>query len=118
MVLISGISGISGILALASWLALISFFLSFLRGTEPWMREHLVDVVPLGHVPIKHAANKVDAFFAHDERDAQIAIHNLVDTVKGVLLVDDGVEEDTQGPYVLLSTTIRFASQDLGRSII
>lgn len=82
------------------------------------MSNDLIDVVPLRNVTVEHAANEVDALFAEDEGDAQVAIHNLVDAVEGVLLVDDGVEEDAQGPDVLLLTTVRFASQDLGGGVI
>ena len=82
------------------------------------MSYDLIDVVPLRDVPVEHAADEVDALLAKDEGDAQVAIHNLVDAVEGVLLVDDGVEEDAQGPDVLLFTTVRFASQDLGGGVI
>ena len=74
------------------------------------MLEHLLNVISLADVAVQHAANQIDALLAHDERDAQVAVHDLVDAVKGILLVDDGVEEDAQRPNVLLFTPVRLAS--------
>jgi hypothetical protein len=82
------------------------------------MGQHLVNVVAVAHIPVEHAADEIDALLTHDERYAQVSIHNLVDAVKGVLLVDYGVEQDTQSPDVLLFTTIRLSSQDLWGSIV
>lgn len=57
----------------------------------PRMLEDLIDIVTLGDIAIKHTANEVDALFAEDERDPKITVHNLVDAIKGILLIYDGI---------------------------
>lgn len=84
----------------------------------PRMIEHLADGDPLLYVSVQHQADKVDAFLAHDVRDAYVVIHNLIYAIEGVLLVDDCVEEDAEGPDVLLLAAVGFASEDFGRGVI
>lgn len=55
------------------------------------MVEHLVDVVALGDITFQHAADEIDTLLAEYKGDAEVAVHNLVDAVKRVLLVDNGV---------------------------
>lgn len=69
-------------------------------------------------IAIKHFADQVNAIFAHYIRNAELAVHNLVNAVEWILFVDDGIEENTKCPYILFLTTIRFASKDFGSSII
>jgi hypothetical protein len=45
-------------------------------------------------------------------------IHDLVDRVEWVLLVDNGVEQDTEGPDVLLFATVGQATEDFGGGVI
>lgn len=45
-------------------------------------------------------------------------IEDFVDAVEGVFLVDEGVEEDAEGPDVLLLAAVGFALQDFGRCVI
>jgi hypothetical protein len=45
-------------------------------------------------------------------------IHDLVDGVEWVLLVDDGVEQDTEGPDILLFAAVRQAAEDFGGGVI
>lgn len=45
-------------------------------------------------------------------------VEDLVDVVEWVLLVDDGVEEDAQGPDVLLFAAVGLALQDLGGGVV
>ena len=45
-------------------------------------------------------------------------VEDLVDAVKGVLLVDERVEEDAEGPDVLLLAAVRLALQDLGGRVV
>ena len=45
-------------------------------------------------------------------------VEDLVDAVKGVLLVDEGVEEDAEGPDVLLLAAVGFALEDFGRGVV
>lgn len=43
-------------------------------------------------VPIQHRLYQIDTGVAHDPRDAQFMIHDFVDAVKGIFLIDKGVE--------------------------
>jgi hypothetical protein len=45
-------------------------------------------------------------------------VHDLVNAVEWVLLVDDGVEENAEGPNVLLLSTVRLAGKDFGSGVI
>jgi hypothetical protein len=45
-------------------------------------------------------------------------VHDLVDGVEWVFLVDDGVDQDAESPDVLLLPTIRVAREDLRRSVV
>lgn len=45
-------------------------------------------------------------------------VENFVNIVEGVFVVDNRVEKDSQGPYILLLASVRFALQDLWCSII
>ena len=45
-------------------------------------------------------------------------IHDLVDTVEGILLVDEGVKEDAQGPDILFLAAIGFSLEDFGGCVI
>jgi hypothetical protein len=45
-------------------------------------------------------------------------IHDFVNAVKGVLFVDDGVEQDTECPDILFFTPIGFTGKNLGSSIV
>lgn len=67
------------------------FLFDLIDSLAPGMVQDLVDVVPVLDVPVEHAADEVDAFVADGERHPQISIHDLIDAVEWVLLVDDGV---------------------------
>jgi hypothetical protein len=45
-------------------------------------------------------------------------VHDLVDAIEGVFLVYDCVEQDTQGPDVLLFATVGGAGEDFGGGVI
>ena len=59
---------------------------------QPRMLQHLLNGNPFRDIAIEHLADEVDARLAHDVRHAQVAVHDLVDAVEGVFLVDDGVQ--------------------------
>ena len=42
-------------------------------------------------VTVQHLANQIKTVFAHDIWYAQVVVHNFVNTVEGVLLVDNGI---------------------------
>ena len=56
------------------------------------MPQNLLNPISFVYVPLEHAPHEVDALVGHDERHAQVAVHDLVDAVEGVFLVDDGVQ--------------------------
>lgn len=85
---------------------------------QPGVVDDLLDVVSLAHFAVEHASDQVDAFFAHDVGDAKVAVHDFIDAVEGILLVDDSVEKDAECPDVLLLPTIRLAGEDFGSCVI
>jgi hypothetical protein len=70
------------------------------------MIQNLLDIYPPIQIPIQHLADQINARLAHDIRNTKIPIHDLIDTVKWILLVYDGVEENTESPHVLFFATI------------
>ena len=82
------------------------------------MRQHLVNGIPRRHIAVQHPADQIDALVADGIRHAQVAVHDLVDAVEGVLLVDDGVQQDAQRPDVLLLAAVGPAREDLGGGVI
>lgn len=45
-------------------------------------------------------------------------VHDLVDAVKGVFLVDEGIEEDAEGPDVLFFAAVGAALEDFGGGVV
>lgn len=78
----------------------------------------LFDGVSLLHITVKHTPDQIDALVTERVRDSQVAVHNLVNAVKRVLLVDDGIQEDSKSPDVLLLAAVRLAGEHLGSSVI
>lgn len=77
---------------------------------HPRMFKNFGNGQPVVDVAVQHLANQVDAGFGEgEERDAERVVENLVDIIKWVLLVDDGVEKDAERPDVLFFTAIGFA---------
>ena len=70
------------------------------------------------NVPIQHLLYQLNVRGRHDPRYAQFVIQYFVDTVKGVFLVDERVEEDAEGPDVLFFAAVGFALQDFGCCVI
>ena len=88
------------------------------RRDAPRVLENLADRDALLHVAVQHEPHKIDALLAHDPGDAEVVVHDLVDGVEGVFLVDDGVDQNAESPDVLLLPTIRVARKDLRRSVV
>jgi len=74
----------------------------------PWMGQHLFNVVSLIHLPVEHAADEVDTIIANSKRDSQVAVHDLIYAVEGVLFVDDGIEQNAQCPNILFFALVGF----------
>src|SRR5215470_9847336 len=64
----------------------------------PPMFQHLTNRDSLIDIAVEHQPYKIDAGFTHDVRYAQVVIHDLVDAVEGIFLVEDSVEQDSQSP--------------------
>lgn len=83
------------------------------------MLKHLGNGQPVINIAIEHRADKINAIFREgEEGDPEGVVENLVNIIERVLLVDDRVEEDTQGPDVLFFAAVRSALEDFGRSVI
>lgn len=84
----------------------------------PRVLDDLLDAVPRLDVAVKHTPDEIDAVLTHGKGDSQIAVHDFVNAVEWVLLIDNGIQQDTESPDVLLFTAIGFSSQDFWRSVI
>lgn len=73
------------------------------------MFQHPTNRNPLLNIAIQHQPNQINRLLAHNPGHAQIMVHDLVDAVKGVFLVDNGVEKDAKGPDVLFLAAVGFA---------
>lgn len=82
------------------------------------MRQDLLDGQPFRDIAIEHLPDQIDTLLANDVGDAQVAVHNLVDAVEGVLLVDYGVEEDAESPDVLFLAAVGLAGENFGGGVI
>lgn len=69
-------------------------------------------------ISIQHRLDQIDIALAHDPRDAELVIQDLVDAVEGVFLVDESVEEDAEGPDVLLFAAIGFSLENFWGCVI
>jgi hypothetical protein len=57
----------------------------------PRVIQHLFYGIPLSNVSVQHTADQIDAVLADYEGDTEVSVHDLVNTIERVLLVDDGV---------------------------
>ena len=55
------------------------------------MPHDLRNTQPTINISIQHAPDQINALLAHNPGNAQVVIHDLVDAVEGVFLVDEGV---------------------------
>lgn len=82
------------------------------------MLENLRNIVSLFHVAVQHAADEVNALIAHGEGHAEVAVHDFVNAVKGILLVDDCVQENAEGPDILLLAAIWLSCEDFWCGVV
>ena len=75
----------------------------------PWMLHDLLDPDALVDVSVQHQPDEIDTVLAHDEGYPKILVHNLVNRIEWVFLVDDGVQQNAQCPDVLLLAAIGLA---------
>ena len=45
-------------------------------------------------------------------------VQNLINTVEGVFLINDGIEKNAEGPDVLLLATVGLAGENFGGGVI
>lgn len=82
------------------------------------MLKHSLDANAPLDIPIEHLADKVNAIFTHNVRHSQVMVHDFVDGVERVFLVDDGVQQDPEGPDILLFAAVGEAAEDFGCGVI
>jgi hypothetical protein len=71
------------------------------------------------NIPIKHLSDQIDAFLRkRQEWYPERVVQDLIDVVKWVFFVDDGVEKDTKGPNILLLASVRLALQYFRGSVV
>lgn len=66
--------------------------LLLINGRGPRMLQHVPNTYSSLHIAIQHPSNKIDAVIAHHIRHSQVVIHDFIDTVERVLLVDDRIQ--------------------------
>lgn len=86
--------------------------------STPRMLQHLANRDPLLDITIEHQPHQIDALLAHNPRHAQIVVHDLVNAIERILLVDDGVQQNAERPYILLFATIGAACEDFGGGVV
>lgn len=82
------------------------------------MLQNLPNSNPLIDIPIQHHPDQINGCLAHNIRNSKIVVHDLVDAIKGVLFVHDGVQQDTQCPDVLFFSAVGLAGEDFGGGVI
>lgn len=56
--------------------------------------------------------------FTHDPWNAELTIHDLIDAIEGIFLVDKRIQEDSQRPHVLFFATVRLPLKNFRSGII
>jgi hypothetical protein len=82
------------------------------------MLQHLRNADALIDVAVQHSPHQIDARLAHDVRYAQVVVHDLVDAVERVFLVDNCVQQDAQRPHVLFFSAVGFAGENFGSGVV
>lgn len=82
------------------------------------MLDHLRNGQAPIDVAIQHGLDEINTGLAHDPRDAEFVIHDLIDAIERVFLVHQRIEQDPQSPDVLLFATVGFPLQDFGRRVV
>jgi hypothetical protein len=81
--------------------------------------EHFSDCEAIVDVAIEHCPDEVNACFRErKEGDAEWVVEDFVDVVEGVLLVDNGIQENAQGPDVLFLASVRPALENFGGGVV
>jgi hypothetical protein len=74
---------------------------------------------PLINVSVEHFSNQVNARFGkRDKGYSEGVVEDLINVIERVFLVDDRVEENAQGPHILLFASVRLALKDFWCRIV
>jgi hypothetical protein len=84
----------------------------------PRVFQNLADSNPLLDISIKHEPYEINALFTHHPWNPQVVVHDLVYAIERIFFVDDGVEQDAQGPDILLFAAVSTAGEDLWGGVI
>lgn len=82
------------------------------------MTSHFPYTDSLIDIAVQHSPDQFDASLADHVRHTQIMVHNLIDAVERILLVQDSIQQDAQGPDILTWTHVRFTGEDFWSCII
>ena len=82
------------------------------------MLHDLSDGISLINFAVQHRFDEINGILAHDPRDAKLVIYDLVNAVERIFFVDEGVEQDPEGPDILLFAAVRDSTQYLRCGII
>lgn len=83
------------------------------------MLEDFSDGQTVVNITVQHFADQVDAGFREgEEGNAEGMVEDLIDVVEWVLLVDNRVQQDAEGPDVLFLAAVGLALEDFGGSVI
>lgn len=69
-------------------------------------------------VAVEHETDEINAGVAENIGYAEIVVHDLVDGIKGILFVDNGIEQDAKRPDILRRALVGSTSEDFGRGIV
>ncbi len=86
--------------------------------TAPSMILNSANVQSFLNITIQHRLYQLDRRLGHDPGDAEFVVEDLVDAVEGVFFVDEGVEEDSEGPDVLFFAAVGFPLEDFGGGVV
>lgn len=82
------------------------------------MLQHTLDIDPSLHITVQHSSDQINAVIAHNIRHSQIVIHDFVNAVEWVLLIDNGIQKDAKGPNILLLAAVRMASENFRGGVV
>lgn len=70
------------------------------------MLHYLCDCQSLIDIAVQHRLDKINRSLTHDPWDSKLAVHDLVDAIEWVFLVNKCIEENAKCPDVLFFPTV------------
>jgi hypothetical protein len=81
--------------------------------------KHFGDSEAVVDVAIEHCSNEVNACFRErKEGYAEWVVEDFVDVVERILLIDNRIKENSQGPDVLFFASVRPALENFGGGVV